>query len=94
MKVRAERTSCVTSQSDGFARFHLLVDGDELFGEVTVDGFETVRVTNHHIVSVASGIVAHHAHFTVKSGDNRVAGINFNVQTFVHAAEGGTIAKA
>ena len=59
---------------------------------MSVDGFQTVGVSQHNVVAVASGVVACHAHFAVEGRHNGVARVHLHVDTLVHASEGGAVA--
>lgn len=83
-------SACIAAQSDGLAGAHLLVLTDELLGEMTVDGLQTIGMTDDNIVAVASGFVAHNTHLTGKGGTDGVADIYFDVQAFVHTAPATT----
>lgn len=84
----------VAAQADGLSRFHFLIGGDEMLGKVTVDGFQPVVVSHNDVVSVAAGVIACYADFSVESGNDGVAGVHFDVEPLVHTAEGGAIAIA
>ena len=91
VKVRTERTARIAAQTNRFASLYLLIGGYKLLGKMSVDGFKSVVVAQHYIISITSCIVAHHTRFSVKGCDNRVASINFNIKPFVNAAESRAI---
>ena len=57
---------------------------------MSVDGLQTVRMTDYDILAIAAGLVSHDAHLAGEGCADGVADIDFNVQTLVHAAPAGT----
>ena len=93
MQVRTETAPGVASQADGLAGTHLLVGGNELLGQVAVDGFEAVGMAHHDVIAIAALIVAHYADFAVEGGHDGVAGIDLDVKTFMYTFESGTVTE-
>ena len=92
MEVATETAACVAAKSDGVAGFDILVGFYKEFGEVTVDGLKAVGVTENHVVAVALALEVGESDTAIKSGAYGIAGLQLEVDTFVHTAETGTIA--
>ena len=66
----------------------------ELLGEVTVEGLQTIGVTDHHVLTIASAIDVDQSYATGEGGADGVAAIEVNVHAVVHTTEATTIAVA
>jgi len=90
VEMRTGRTSGVTTQTDHFAGFYQLIFFNELFGQVSVYGFQSIVMTNHYIFTISSAFILHDTYFTVKGSYNRVTDVHLQVQTIVHSSPAGT----
>ena len=52
VQVRAGRTACVTTKSNGVASFYILVGLNEPFRQVAVDGLELIGVADNDIFAI------------------------------------------
>ena len=67
MQVRTERTPGISAESNGLTGTDFVVYAYQLLGEVAVDGFQSVGVTQKYIVAITAGIVLGYAYPAVKS---------------------------
>ena len=63
MEVRTGASTCVTTQANHFSSSYFLVLGNELRREVTVDGLQTIVVTNYDELSVTTSVISYDANF-------------------------------
>ncbi len=92
MEVGAETAACVAAEGYRFAYFYILVGFYEYFRQVAVDCFKTVGVTEDYIVPVASAFEVCEAYTSGECGINRVAGLQFEVDSLMFATEAWTVA--
>ncbi len=59
--------------------------------QVTVDGFETVGVTDDDIIAISFGLIVGQTHLAVESGVDSVVATDSEVDAFVHAAEASSV---
>ena len=92
VEVGTRGTSRITAQSDGLTTAHYLVLAHQVTGHVSIDGFESVGVTDDHVVTIALALIGHHPHLAVKDGADGVAHIDLDVGAVVVAAERTAVA--
>ena len=63
MKVRTRASSCVTTETDNITGANLLVLIYELLREVSVDGLQTVVMSDDDILTVSSTLVSYNSDF-------------------------------
>ena len=61
MEVRTGASTCVTTQANHFSSFYFLILGNELRREVTIDGLQTIVVTNYDELSVTTSVISYDA---------------------------------
>ena len=83
MEVRTGATACVSTQTDGLSGAYGLVFAYQLLGHVSVDGLQSVVVTDYYIFSIAVAIVFYDAHLTGEGCADGVTDIYFDVETAV-----------
>lgn len=94
VQVRPGGASGITSQRDGFARLHQLVNLHQLFGQMTIDGLQTIVVADDHIFAItAASLILHHTHFSVECRADGIAHVHLDVQPIVSSASARTIAE-
>lgn len=84
MEVRAGRVSCIAAEAYHFAGLDLLVGFDVDFGEMTIEGLETVGMADDDTVAVA----AHVCGYTDDATEGAVYGLSHgetDVNTMVTA---------
>ena len=82
VQVRPGGASGITSQRDGFARLHQLVNLHQLFGQMTIDGLQTIVVADDHIFAItAASLILHHTHFSVECRADGIAHVHLDVQS-------------
>lgn len=91
VEVGAEGAAGVAAEGDGFAGFHILIVFHKEFREVTVYGFEAVGVTEDYVVAVAFALEVGQTYAAVEGSADGVAGLQFQVNALVDAAETGTV---
>ena len=91
VEVRTGGTAGRTAEADRIACANNLIRFNQMFVEVTINGFESVRVTNDHIVTITLGLVVCQSDLAVESGVDGVVAADCEVNTFVHTAETSTI---
>lgn len=91
MKVAAGRASGVATEADGLTSANHVAHFAEVLGEVTVDGFKAVVVTDYDVVAVTFGFIVDDANLAIESARNGVADVHLDVETLVHTSEGGAV---
>ena len=61
MEVRTGASTCITTQANHFSSSYFLILGNELLREVTVDGLQTIVVTNYDELSVTTSVISYDA---------------------------------
>ena len=62
------RTPRITAQSDGLACFHILVFIYNLLGQVSIDSFQTILMTDYHVLFHNRDVrISPYAHFPLKA---------------------------
>ena len=61
MEVRTGASSCITTQAYHFSSSYFLILGNELLREVTIDGLQTIVVTNHDVLTVTTTFISYDA---------------------------------
>ena len=79
VEVRTKRASSVTTKTDELSGFYDFSNLSNALGEVTIDGFQTILVTNDNVVAIARSFVAYDAYFSFEGSDNGVASVDFDV---------------
>ena len=64
MKVRTRASSSVTTETDNITGANLLVLIHELLREVSVDGLQTVVMSDDDILTVSSALVSYNSDFS------------------------------
>ena len=90
VKVRTRGTSRVATQADRLTSLDIFVGADELLRHVAVVGLQTIRVTDHDIFAIATGVIPHNAHLARPCGTDGVADIDFDIKTLVSATPTAT----
>ena len=84
MKVRTGRTSGISSQTNRVTRLYIFIFSYNLLRQVSVNGFQTIVMTDYYIFAITSTFIFHHAHTPVESSTDGIADIDLNVQSVVH----------
>ena len=80
MKVRTCRTSGIASQTNRVTGTHQLIFLDQLLGQMTINSFQTVIMTNNNITSITTAtLIFHHTHLAIKGCANRVTDIDLHI---------------
>ena len=86
MEVGTSGTTGVATESDRLSSLHHLVFFNEPVAHVTVDGLQSVVVTYHEILAVASSLILLDTYFSRESRADGIADIDLDVQSLVHSA--------
>ena len=92
MQMGAETAACVAAQRYRFANFDILIGFHENLRQMTVDRFQTVGVTQNHIMAITLTLEIGKAHATVKRCIDSIADLQFEVDTLMLAAEARAVA--
>jgi len=84
MKMRPCRTTGISTQTNRIASLHILIFSYNLFRQVTINCFQAIVMTNHHIFTVSSTFVFYHTNTSVECSTDGIANVDFNVQSVVH----------
>lgn len=61
MEMRTGASTCIATQANHFSSSYFLILGNELRREVTVDGLQTIVVTNYDELSVTTSVISYDA---------------------------------
>ena len=94
MQVRAGRTSGITTQCNRFTGLYQLVYINQLFGQMSIDRFQTVIMTDNDIFTIsATALILNDTYLTVKRSTDCIAYIYFNIQTVMRSSSARTITE-
>ena len=92
VEVRACGAAGVAAEGDRVAGFDHLVGLNEEAGEMAIDGFEAVGVSEHDVVAVAAALESRQAHLAVECGAHGIAHPQVEVHTLMHAPKPRAVA--
>ena len=92
--MRAGRTSGITSQCNRFTGLYQLVYINQLLGQMPIDRFQTVIMTDNDIFTIsATALILNDTYLTVKRGTDCIAYIYFNIQTVMRSSSARAITE-
>ena len=84
VQVASGGASCVTSQTDDVTCRHFLVLVHQRTAQMAVNGLQTVVMTHHYEIAVASRVPAYDTHLSAPCRTDGIAYLHFDVGAFVH----------
>ena len=83
VEVRTCTASCITTQADWFTSLNILIFHNKVFRHVTVDGLQTVVVTDNDVFTIALRLVIHDTDLSAECSTDGITNVNLDVQSFV-----------